>query len=87
MENFIRINRKINSFSKKIKVEGDKSLSIRWVILSSLSKKKSIANNLNRGCLSDLLHKDFRIKSKNFKNKCEVTGNGFNFENLRNKKN
>ena len=46
MENFIRINKKINSFSKKINVEGDKSLSIRWVIISSLSKKKSIAYNL-----------------------------------------
>ena len=89
MENFIQITKKINSFSKKINVEGDKSLSIRWVILSSLSKKKSTAYNLLKSedvfsalnCIRAL-----GSKVKISKNKCEVTGNGFNFENLRNKK-
>ena len=42
----LKINSKIKSFSKKIKVEGDKSISIRWVLLASLSKKKSRAYNL-----------------------------------------
>ena len=46
MKKFIKIERKIDSFNKIINVEGDKSLSIRWVIMSSLSKKKSIAYNL-----------------------------------------
>ena len=89
MENFILINKKINSFSKKIKVEGDKSLSIRWVILSSLSKKKSIANNLLKSeddmsaldCIKTL---DSKVKIS--KNKCEITGNGFIIKSFKNKK-
>ena len=89
MEKFIRINKKINSFSKKIYVEGDKSLSIRWVILSSLSKKKSIAYNLLKS--EDVLSaldciKTLGSKVKISKDKCEIIGNGFNFKNLRNKK-
>ena len=89
MENFIRINKKINSFNKKINVEGDKSLSIRWVILSSLSKKKSIAYNLLKS--EDVLSaldciKTLGSKVKISKNKCEITGNGFNFEDFKNKK-
>ena len=46
MEKILNINKKIKSFNKSIFVEGDKSLSIRWVLISSLSKKKSIAYNL-----------------------------------------
>ena len=46
MKNILKINQKIKPFNKKIHVEGDKSLSIRWVLLASLSKKKSIAYNL-----------------------------------------
>ena len=42
----LKINSKINKFNKKIYVEGDKSISIRWVLLASLSKKKSKAYNL-----------------------------------------
>ena len=89
MEKFIIINKKINSFSKKICVEGDKSLSIRWVILSSLSKKKSIAYNLLKS--EDVLSaldciKTLGSKVKISKDKCEIIGNGFNFKNLRNKK-
>ena len=89
MENFIRINKKINSFSKKINVEGDKSLSIRWVIISSLSKKKSIAYNLLKS--EDVLSaldciKTLGSKVKISENKCEITGNGFNFGDFKNKK-
>ena len=39
MKKSLKINKLINSFNKTISVEGDKSLSIRWVLLSSLSKK------------------------------------------------
>ena len=89
MENFIQIKKKINSFSKKINVEGDKSLSIRWVILSSLSKKKSVAYNLLKS--EDVLSaidcmKTLGSKVKIYKNKCEITGNGFNFKDFKNKK-
>tara|TARA_B100001939_G_scaffold162310_1_gene139973 strand:- start:747 stop:2066 length:1320 start_codon:yes stop_codon:yes gene_type:complete len=89
MKKFIQINKKIKSFSKKINVEGDKSLSIRWVILSSLSEKKSIAYNLLKS--EDVFSaldcvKILGSKVKIYKNKCEITGNGLNFKNLKNKK-
>ena len=37
---------KIKTFHKKIQVTGDKSLSVRWVLFSSLAKGKSKAFNL-----------------------------------------
>ena len=40
MKKIFEINKTIKPFEKVIKVEGDKSLSIRWVLLASLSKKK-----------------------------------------------
>ena len=46
MTNSIKINSKINSFNKSITVSGDKSLSIRWVLFSSIAKGKSKAFNL-----------------------------------------
>ena len=46
MKKILNIKKKIKPFNKSIFVEGDKSLSIRWVLISSLSKKKSIAYNL-----------------------------------------
>jgi len=75
----LKINRKINSFKKIINVEGDKSLSIRWVLISSLSKKKSIALNLLKS--EDVMNainciKLLGSKVKLSKNKCEIIGNG-----------
>ena len=46
MSNSTKINNKINNFDKTISVSGDKSLSIRWVLFSSLAKGKSKAFNL-----------------------------------------
>jgi 3-phosphoshikimate 1-carboxyvinyltransferase len=46
MNNSIIINKKINPFKKTIKVTGDKSLSIRWVLFSSLASGISKADNL-----------------------------------------
>ena len=46
MANSIIVKKKIDSFNKKITVSGDKSLSIRWVLFSSLASGVSIANNL-----------------------------------------
>ena len=40
------INDKIGRFKKIISVSGDKSISIRWVLLSSLAKGISNAKNL-----------------------------------------
>ncbi len=46
MSNYIIVKNNLKSFDKKIKVSGDKSLSIRWVLFSSLAHGTSIAHNL-----------------------------------------
>ena len=46
MSNFIKIENKIGNFKKTIKVPGDKSLSIRWVLFASLAEGVSKAKNL-----------------------------------------
>ena len=81
MKNLLKINRKINSFDKKIKVTGDKSLSIRWVLLASQAIGKSKAYNLLmsedvRAAIDSI--KKLGIKVKLHKNYCEIDGNGIN---------
>ena len=46
MPNKIVLKKKISSFYKKISIPGDKSISIRWVLISSLANGISKANNL-----------------------------------------
>ena len=46
MPKFLQIDKKIKNFNKKISVSGDKSLSIRWVLLASQASGKSKAYNL-----------------------------------------
>ena len=46
MSKKIIIKDKIGYFNKQILVPGDKSLSIRWVLFSSISEGVSIARNL-----------------------------------------
>ena len=46
MQNQIVIKKKIDDYDKKILIPGDKSLSIRWVLISSLSNGISTAKNL-----------------------------------------
>ncbi len=46
MQNRIIIKKKINHYNKKIIIPGDKSLSIRWVLISSLANGISKAKNL-----------------------------------------
>ncbi len=46
MHRKIIIKKKINNFNKVINVSGDKSISIRWVLFSSLATGISIAKNL-----------------------------------------
>ncbi len=83
MKKFFKINKTIKPFKKVIKVEGDKSLSIRWVLLASLSQKKSIAYNLLKS--EDVLSaldciKKLGSKVKFIKNRCEVKGTGFKYK-------
>ena len=79
MSNSIILKKKLGNFNKKIQVSGDKSLSIRWVLFSSIAKGKSKAYNL-------LLSEDVKAainavkklgaKVKLNKNYCTIIGNG-----------
>ena len=79
MSNSIKINNKIGSFNKTITVSGDKSLSIRWVLFSSLAMGKSKASNL---LLSEDVFaainavKKLGINVKLNKKFCTIFGNG-----------
>ena len=75
------INNKINSFNKKIIVDGDKSLSIRWVLIASQSNGLSKAHNIlmSEDVIAALDSiKKLGIKVKRYKNYCEIIGNGIN---------
>ena len=79
MSDSIKINSKINSFNKTITVSGDKSLSIRWILFSSIANGKSKAFNL---LLSEDIFatinaiKKLGIKVKINKKYCTIFGNG-----------
>ena len=80
MKKLIKINNKIESFNKRnIYVSGDKSISIRFILLSSLSNGKCTATGLLKS--EDVLSaiKSIRklgIKIKIIGDKCEVFGKG-----------
>ena len=81
MSNKILIKNTIKSFNKEVKIEGDKSLSIRWALLASQSTGKSISTNLlkSEDVLSTLnCLKKLGVKVYLFKNKCEIQGLGIN---------
>ena len=82
MQKKLIIKKKINSFKKTIFIEGDKSISIRWVLLSSLSRKRSRAYNLllSEDVISAInCIKKLGAKINFKKNFCEVVGTGLNF--------
>ena len=90
MNKIIYINKKINNFKKKITVEGDKSLSIRWALLASQAFGKSRAYNLLNS--EDVLNtlsclKKLGVKINLKKNYCEIEGNGINSFNYKKKLN
>ena len=81
MSKSLIIKNRITRFNKQIKVSGDKSLSIRWVLLASQAIGKSKAFNLLMS--EDVLAaihsiRKLGIKVKINKNYCEVFGNGIN---------
>jgi 3-phosphoshikimate 1-carboxyvinyltransferase len=81
MVKFLEINKKIKPFNKKIKVSGDKSLSIRWVLLASQAIGRSKAYNLLMSeDVITAIHsiKKLGIKVEIHKNYCEIYGNGIN---------
>jgi 3-phosphoshikimate 1-carboxyvinyltransferase len=79
MNNSITINKKISPFRKIIKVTGDKSLSIRWVLFSSLADGICKADNLLLS--EDVLAAIEAVKKLGIKvnfrnNKCLIHGRG-----------
>ena len=80
MPNSIIIKNKIGNYNKVIRVSGDKSISIRWVLFSSLAEGVSKAKNLLMS--EDVLAaikaiKKLGIKSNIKKNECKIYGKGF----------
>ena len=81
MPNSLIINDKIGIFNKVISVSGDKSISIRWVLLSSIANGVSSAKNLllSEDVLASInTIKKFGIKSKINKDGVKIFGKGFN---------
>ncbi len=81
MSDLIIIKKKIKKFDKKITVSGDKSISIRWVLLSSLANGTSIAQNLLLS--EDVIAainavKKLGIKVIFEKDRCKIYGKGIN---------
>ena len=81
MTNKITVKNKIENFNKSITVPGDKSLSIRWVLFSSIANGKSKAHNLLLS--EDVLAainavKKLGAKVKLNQNYCTIIGNGPN---------
>tara|TARA_Y100000992_G_scaffold297395_1_gene260939 strand:+ start:130 stop:1449 length:1320 start_codon:yes stop_codon:yes gene_type:complete len=79
MSNNLIIKKKINSFNHKISVSGDKSISIRWVLFSSIANGISIAKNLlmSEDVIASLnAIKKLGIKVKINKNECKIYGKG-----------
>ena len=80
MSNILKINKKIKSFKKKIIISGDKSISIRWVLFSSLANGVSKSKNL---LLSEDVYAAIKIvrklgiRVKVSKNYCFIYGQGF----------
>ena len=72
MPNSLIINGKIDRFNKIISVTGDKSLSIRWVLISSLANGVSNAKNLLLS--EDVLAAIRAIKILGIKSKITKTG-------------
>ncbi len=81
MPQTLKLNRKITTFNKKISIDGDKSLSIRWALLASQANGKSRAYKILRS--EDVLStlsclKTLGIKVKMNKEYCEIIGKGLN---------
>jgi 3-phosphoshikimate 1-carboxyvinyltransferase len=79
MPDSIVIRKKIKKFTKKIEISGDKSISIRWVLLSSLVKGISTAKNLliSEDVMAAInTIKKLGIKVKINKKLCKVKGYG-----------
>ena len=81
MKNYIKINKKINSFNNKILISSDKSISIRCVLLASLAIGTSRIYNLleSEDVINSLKSiKKLGINYKKINNYYEIKGFGLN---------
>ena len=81
MNQCLKIKKTIKPYNKVLYIEGDKSLSIRWALLSSQSTGKSKSYNLlkSEDVLSTLdCLKKLGVKIRLSKNYCEIFGVGLN---------
>ena len=81
MPNLIIFKKKLKKYNKTIHIPGDKSLSIRWVLFSSLASGISKAQNLlmSEDVFSALnALKKLGIKVILNKKFCKIYGKGFN---------
>jgi 3-phosphoshikimate 1-carboxyvinyltransferase len=81
MSNTLVLKRKIKKFDKTVSVSGDKSISIRWVLFSSLAKGTSVAKNLliSEDVLAAIKAiRKLGIKVILNKNVCKIYGKGVN---------
>ena len=79
MPNLLIVKKKINEYKKKVIVGGDKSLSIRWILFSSLASGMSEAKNLllSEDVLAAInVIKKLGIKVILKKNSCKIYGRG-----------
>jgi len=83
MSKSISIKQTISPFNNTIKIAGDKSLSIRWVLLASQTTGKSTAYNLLMSddvlaAIDTIKKLGIKVKVKVRNNYCEIYGNGVN---------
>jgi len=81
MPNPLLIKKKLKEFNKKISVSGDKSISIRWVLLASLANGVSKAQNLLISedviaAIKAMRKLGVKVIQKN--KSCKIYGTGFN---------
>jgi 3-phosphoshikimate 1-carboxyvinyltransferase len=79
MSKLISFDNKIKPYNKKIEVSGDKSISIRWVLFSSLASGISTAKNLlmSEDVIASIKAiQKLGIKVKYTKNSCKIYGKG-----------
>ena len=88
MTNSVTIKDKIGKFNRVLSISGDKSLSIRWVLFSSLASGLSKANNLlmSEDVLAAIKSiRKFGIKSKINNKECKIYGKGLEGYNYKKK--
>jgi len=88
MKNSLKISKVIKPFKKTLKIEGDKSISIRWALLASQALGKSKCYNLLKSeDVIDTLNclKKLGVKIKLTHKTCEIIGKGLNSFNYKKK--